>query len=127
MRRVAQLLEDALDSPKRDVLIKHNEQEKINEVNRKSLESITRKLAKTFKGDSTTKQIVDIADSLQGLLDKSHQEFSDNARALVKKCASGAFKEIINNKYFDIDINEDYKASFVDNSEEGVGGASMSW
>ena len=34
-------------------------------------------------------------------------------------------KEIINNKYFDIDINEDYKVSFVDNSEEGVGGASM--
>ncbi len=124
VRRVAQLLEDAL-TLQRDVLIKHNEQEKINEVNRKSLESITRKLAKTFKGDSTTKQIVDIADSLQGLLDKSHQEFSDNARALVKKCASEAFKEIINNKYFDIDINEDYKVSFVDNSEEGVGGASM--
>lgn len=124
VRAVAKSLEDAL-TLQRDILIKHNEQEKINEVNRKSLESITRKLAKTFTEDSTTKKIVDVADNLQGLLEKSHHEFSNNARELVKTCASSAFKEIINNKYFDIDINEEYEVSFIDNSEDGVGGASM--
>ena len=124
VRRIAKSLEDA-QILQREISIEYSSQEKINEYNRKSLESVTRKLAKALTGDSTTKQIVDVADNLQGLLEKSHEEFSVNARELVKTCASAAFKEIINSKNFDIDINEDYAVSFLDTSKEGVGAASM--
>jgi len=125
VRKTVNDLEEAL-LLKRETSIDLKKQETINEFNRKKLEEVTRKLSKTFTGDSSLNKIVQIADNLRGLLEKSHEEFSLDAKTLVEKFANSAHEELSNfTKGYKLEIDEDYIVSFLDNEGKSVGAASM--
>jgi len=124
VRKTVNDLEEAL-LLQRETSIDLKKQETINEFNRKKLEEVTRKLSKTFTGDSSLNKIVQIADNLRGLLYKSHEEFSLDAKKLVEEFANGAHKDLSNFEGYKLEIDEDYKVSFLDNEGKKVGTASM--
>ena len=125
VRKTVNDLEEAL-LLQRETSIDLKKQETINEFNRKKLEEVTRKLSKTFTGDTSLNKIVKIADNLRGLLEKSHEEFSIDAKTLVEQHANIAHEDLSNYpKGYKLEIDEDYIVSFLDNEGKPVGSASM--
>lgn len=125
VRKTVQDLEEA-QLLQRETSISFKKQETINEFNRKQLEEVTRKLSKTFEGDNSLNRIVQIADNLRGLLEKSHEEFSVNAKVLVEKFVNIAWENLTNfPDGYKLEIDEDYIVSFLDTDGKEVGDASM--
>lgn len=124
VRRVQKDLEEAqLDQ--RDLITQVKNQEIIVKTNKKLLDEATRKMNKNSTGDSIISQIVDITGNLKGLLEKSHEDFSDSARKGVATYASEAFDQLANYKNIKIGIDEDYVFQLLDKDKTDIGGASM--
>jgi DNA sulfur modification protein DndD len=109
----------------RELITKVKTQEDVVKTNKKLLDEATRKMNKNSTGDSILSQIVDITGNLQGLLEKSHEDFSDSARKGVALYASEAFDQLSNYKDIKIGIDEDYVFQLQDKDKESIGVASM--
>jgi DNA sulfur modification protein DndD len=126
IRSTVEKLEEAL-SFEREISIAYKESNTLNEFNRKQLESATRKLSKTFSEDDTLTKIVKITDNLRGLLEKSHEKFSIDAKELVEKFAATAFDSLKNDNKYTIALDEDYVVYFKTNTGRDAGSASMGY
>ncbi len=124
IRETQKQLEESLYQQK-NIITDIKKQENIVSINNKLLVETKRKLAKNVSSSSSLSGIVDIADNLSGLLEKAYNDFRDEARKGVSIFTTVAFKQLINKKNVDIDIDEDYVVKLTTTKGEKAGGESM--